>query len=60
MPGHGARVLPLKLVHGTQISAQAPTEGYVQTGARAREPSLDGDLETFGITLVNPMKDGGD
>ena len=37
--GHGARVLPLELVllpgHGAQISARAPTKGYVQTGARA-------------------------
>ena len=34
--GHGARVLPLELVpvpgHGVQISARAPTKGYVQTG----------------------------
>ena len=38
VPGHGARVLPLELVpvpgHGVQISARAPTKGYVQTGAR--------------------------
>ena len=37
VPGHGARVLPLELVpvsgHGAQISAWAPTKGYVQTGA---------------------------
>ena len=39
VPGHGARVLPLELVPGAQISALAPTKGYVQTGARAREPS---------------------
>ena len=35
LPGHGARVLPLELVpvprHGAQISARAPTKGYVQT-----------------------------
>ena len=35
-----ARILPLELVpvpgHGAQISARAPTKGYVQTGARAR------------------------
>ena len=40
--GHGSRVLPLELVpvprHGAQISALAPTKGYVQTGARARAP----------------------
>ena len=38
MPGHGARVLPLELVpgQGAQISAQAPTKGYVQTGAHAQ------------------------
>ena len=45
VPGHGARVLPLELVavpgHGAQISAQAPTKTYVQTGARARAPSLN-------------------
>ena len=36
--GHGVRVLPLELVpvHGAQISARAPTEGYVETGASAR------------------------
>ena len=43
MFGHGARVLSLELVpvpgYGTQITARAPTEGYVQTGARA--PSLN-------------------
>ena len=42
MPEHGVRVLPLELVpvprHGAQISARAPTEGYFQTGARARWP----------------------
>ena len=40
----GARVVPLVLVrvsgHGTQISARAPTKGYVQTGACARAPGL--------------------
>ena len=40
--GHGAQVLPLELVpipwHGAKFSAQAPTKGYVQTGARARGP----------------------
>ena len=35
VPGHGARVLSLELVHGAQISARAPTKGYVQTGAQA-------------------------
>ena len=38
-PRHDARVLPLELVlvpgHGAQISARAPTEIYVQTGAHA-------------------------
>ena len=38
--GHGAQVLPLELEpvpeHGAKFSAQAPTKGYVQTGARAR------------------------
>ena len=37
---HGARVLSLELVpvpgHCAQISAPAPTKGYVQTGASAR------------------------
>ena len=37
--GYGARVLPLELApvpgHGAQISARAPTKGYVQTRARA-------------------------
>ena len=50
--GHGARVLPLELVpvpgHSAQISAQAPTKGYVQTGTcarhRTRTPSLNGAL----------------
>ena len=39
--GHGALVLLLELVpvpgHGAQISTRAPTKGYVQTGARAKE-----------------------
>ena len=39
LPGHGARVLPLELEpvpgHGAQISARAPTKGYVQTDAQA-------------------------
>ena len=42
MLGHGARVLPLELVpvpgHGAQISAWAPTEGFVQTGAHTLAP----------------------
>ena len=41
-PRHGARVLPLELVpvpgHDYQITVQAPTKGYVQTGARALAP----------------------
>ena len=50
VPGYNARVLPLELVpvpvpcpwgHGTQISARIPTKGYVQTGDRARAPSLN-------------------
>ena len=41
VPGHGARVLPLELVHGAQNSARAPTKGYVQTGTCARAPSLN-------------------
>ena len=45
VPGHGARVLPLELVPGAQICARAPTKGYVQTGARAREPSLNRALD---------------
>ena len=40
--GQGALVLPLELVpvpaHSAQINVWAPTEGYVQTGARARAP----------------------
>ena len=39
VPGHGARVLPLKLLpvsgYSAQISARAPTKGYVQTRAGA-------------------------
>ena len=39
VPGNGTSVLPLGLVpvlwHGDQISAPAPTKGYVQTGAQA-------------------------
>ena len=39
VPRNGSRVLPLELVpvlgHGDQISAPAPTKGYVQTGAPA-------------------------
>ena len=39
MPGHGARVLLLELApvpgHDAQVSARAPTKGFVQTGARA-------------------------
>ena len=48
VPGHSAQVLPLELVpvlgHGAQISGQAPTKGYVQSGALAghRAPSLNG------------------
>ena len=45
LPGHGAQVLPLELVpmsgHGAQISARAPTKGYVQTGANAPVPGTD-------------------
>ena len=59
VPGHGARVLPLKLVrpvpgHGAQICARAPTKGYVQTGARARfnEPDMDLPKETHLIQSV--------
>ena len=29
---------------GVQISARAPTKGFVQTGASARAPSLNGAL----------------
>ena len=46
--GHGAQVLPLELVpvpgHGTQISALAPTKGYVQI---ARAPSLNRALDAL-------------
>ena len=44
VPGHRARVLPLELVpgHGAQICARAPKRGYVQTGTRARAPSVNG------------------
>ena len=39
VPGQGAQVLPLELVpvpgHGAEISARAPTKGYVHTGAWA-------------------------
>ena len=44
MSRHGGQVLPaLELVpgQGAQITAQAPTEGYVQTDACARAPSLN-------------------
>ena len=55
VPGHGARVLPLESVpvpgHGAQISARAPTKGYVQTGARARAPCLDTKSEQGLIDL---------
>ena len=48
VPGHGARVLPLELVpvpgHGVQISARAPTKGYVQTGARIRASGTGASL----------------
>ena len=44
VPGYGARVPPLELVpvpgHGAQISAQAPTKGYVQTGTGTKSVTL--------------------
>ena len=48
VPGHGARVLSLELApvprYGAQISAPAPTKGYVQTDASARAAIMNGAL----------------
>ena len=51
MPRLGARVLSPELApeqgHGTQISARAPTKGYVHTGARNRASGTCTKSELF-------------